>query len=209
LRKFELSLQWGVQVKIKAIGLLSAAAVLIWLAVGTMESSIEISSEPGHFNFYVNQGGLANIELRSRADEMRERLTYMVFKKERLETQNNLALTIQELITQHPFDANLWLELVYLQQQMGVSENERDWTFLVASSLSKWDSFRRLGLASHCISQSQIMSETWRSVCADLLGHLPKNQQFSTLLSVMKVDKLLLEKVLKNYGIENVVLRQN
>jgi type I site-specific restriction-modification system R (restriction) subunit len=74
-------------VKFKMTGVLLAAAVLAWLAVSAMKSSVEISRRTDYFNLYVNQGPLAHIELKSRADEMRERLTYMVFEKERLEAQ--------------------------------------------------------------------------------------------------------------------------
>jgi hypothetical protein len=97
---------------------------------------------------------------------------------------------------------------VCLPQQVGVDEHQRDWTFSTASKLLKWDRFRRLELVGHCVLQRQNMSGTWRSVCADLLSHLPEDQSLSTLLSVMQVDQSSLKETLQDYGIEYLSLTQ-
>lgn len=116
-------------------------------------------------------------KLESRTQEMRERLEYMVFTKERNQTLRVLLDSLREQINLRPWSPELWLDYSISSAELNLPASERDWSFMTAVKLQRWNQYQRLWLTSRCVSQQVDITSQWRSICTEVLQHFPP--QFS------------------------------
>lgn len=131
---------------------------------------------------------LSEQALQSDASELRARLGFMVFTKERAETQSALKDVVQQQLNRTPFSSGSWRDLVFVQQGLGVADAEVKATFLVAKKLSQWNVNERIVLLNRCVNEYQRLNLISPDLCAGLLANLPMQDNVKRLSHLMGIE---------------------
>lgn len=140
--------------------------------------------------------------LQFKADELRERLSFMVFTKERNEAQIALQEVLQKQINRAPFTSAYWRDLVFAQQGSDIADAEYKAMFMTAKALSLWNVDERVLLLNRCVNQHQLLTRISPSLCSDLYENLPMSGNVRRLSSVMGVEYQRLLSFLNDIGLD-------
>lgn len=138
----------------------------------------------------------------SEAAELRARLDFMVFAKERREAQVALVEVLHAQINRAPFDRALWRDLVFAKQGIEITDAETKSTFEIAKKLSRWSVNERILLLNRCVQQYQVLTKISPSLCSDLFDNLPMRHNVRRLSSLMGVEYHYLLNFLTGLGLE-------
>jgi len=134
------------------------------------------------------QARQARQNLESQIDELRLRLDFMVFEKERIEIQESLTELLHQHINANPFSSSSWRDLVFLHSSASVLESEYKATFEITKRLSKWNEEERALLLNRCVNDYQRLNQISPKLCADLLANIPMLNHVRRLSNVMGVE---------------------
>lgn len=136
-----------------------------------------------------------------RAIELRERLEYMVFAKERREISAELSHLLQQKINLDPYNGKLWRELLYVSQEADLAPIQREQMLAAAHALLQWNYKEQAVLANQCILAPAEVSENWMSICRELLGGLVGRIKQTLLLRYAQVTQRSYLTALNRYGV--------
>lgn len=183
--------------------LLLLAVCSVWLSYAALKSpQLSRSAGTNSFNPFVDLSDYHFRELDVRAKEMRDRLEFMVFAKERAELQAELVATLHQQLGQQPFKGRLWRDLFFVQDGLRVSDEERYWVFDNAKKILKWNERERAYLINRCVVNYQAFKQFSPKLCGELFANLPMKSNVGVLVGIMQVDRQLFFEVLSEEGID-------
>lgn len=179
------------------------AAISFCLAIFTFSAARTLgTTEFSGTHFFPRDHGAEFQKLELNAQEMRNRLEYMMFAKERDQSRLKLVRILQQQLNLTPYDGALWRELLFMSEGLDIADVERDEIFHTASTLFKWDYAQRVILSNKCVTQGQPEpSQRWQSICKDLLENLSGSFNLPELLRRMQVTEHALLDALKRYDV--------
>ena len=187
------------RIELKFVGLmLILAGLLFYMSVSAFDAS---GNNHNAVNLFSDSDRAQLLALDAQAQEMRDRLEYMVFTKERGDALQRLESLLNQQINLRPFAPNYWRELVFAQSDLKVTQTERDWVFRIAIAQLKWNKLERLMLTNRCVLQAANDSSDWYQSCVELLSHLPKEYSQAQLLGILRVDQNAFVSALRRFDV--------
>lgn len=153
------------------------------------------------FNPFVNSAFVGAEAYEARAKEMRERLEFMTFTRERREATAGLINALQSQLNLNPFDGSLWRELLYLSDGVDLPDKQKEQLLHAALKLQKWNHKEHALLANRCVVREKDYSSTWESHCKNLLTNIPNSISLKNYLRTMRLDHQTLREAMYRFGI--------
>lgn len=177
--------------------------LLLWIAYATWptQSTVSTFQKVGMNPVLVRITPEFQV-LEIEAQEMRNRLEYMTFPKERKQSQSLLVEILQRQLNINPYDGSVWRELLFLRSDLDSSDVELAEIFSTATTLLKWNERERITLANQCVTH-QLGKEilAWKEICHGLLSNLPFGRDVPFLLRNMQVKRESLLAAMRHYGV--------
>ena len=138
---------------------------------------------------------------------LRLQFEFMVFEKEKKQTQMDLVELIKKQIELSPFDVNLWRQLTFWQLSLGPSQTaiqaeEWQFTFLTAMRLLQWNRYERPFLLGQCV---RFIADSMVNVsrqCKQLFMLELKRESAKKLIHKLNISTETWSEIVKYYSLK-------
>ena len=125
-------------------------------------------------NLYLSSRVAKSADLASIIEIQSTDLEFMVWDHERRKLSRRLIELLRQRINIDPFDGGLWMQLMHLQADAGLSTTDRAWAIQRASKLLRWNVNERSELSYYCISEYVDFTSVAADLCSSIISNLPK-----------------------------------
>lgn len=179
--------------------LLLGVIACVVLAYNAIHHSVKISATDE--SLFITHNSIKFNALQGRADEMRNRLSFMVFADERKSILEELRALLKKQLNLQPYNGRLWVDLLYTQDSLGLPDEHTEFAFHSAHQLLRWHVEQQLYLARRCVMRHAELSAGSRAICADLLANLPNKNKPGWIAHKMQLSVEDLREIAQKYAV--------